>query len=261
MVSTTAVDDGSDGGDGGGEGEGGGGEGDGGGGEGDGGGGEGDSGSSMAIPGGNKGGGGEGSVGGIVGGGGDGGGEETTHEPSSSVPRLSKLLASDALVVGGYIGVYREVLGRKIGASLYACDATDTHGRSRVEVERIGIKAAVHMVHAAGVVGIGVSDVARRDAVGAARFSGNATLEHGGGRVEVDRSSDGTPVDGEDAAAVIGVRNRQIVGRPGVGAARNGIDTLRAARGAGPVVDRSRVPAVVRAAELPAAAGSARAAA
>ena len=97
MVSTTAVDDGSDGGGGGGEGDGGGGEGDGGGGEGDGGGGEGDSGSSMAIPGGSKGGGGGGGGGGIAGGGGDGGGEETTHEPSSFVPRLSKLLASGAM--------------------------------------------------------------------------------------------------------------------------------------------------------------------
>ena len=68
---------------GGGLGDGGGGLGDGGGGEGDGGGGEGD------------GGGGEG--GGIVGGGGKGGGEETTHEPSFAVARLSKLLASGAM--------------------------------------------------------------------------------------------------------------------------------------------------------------------
>eukprot|EP00964_Phaeocystis_antarctica_P112047 scaffold76265_cov60-Phaeocystis_antarctica.AAC.2 len=116
------------------------------------------------------------------------------------------------------------------------------------------------MVHAAGVVGIGVWDVARRDAVGAARKNGNTTLEYGGGRVEVGRRGIGAPVDGEGALTVILIRNRQIVGRTGVGAARHVVHTLRAARGIDPVVERSRVPAVVRAAaELPAAASSARA--
>ena len=116
------------------------------------------------------------------------------------------------------------------------------------------------MEHAAGVVGVGVSDVARRDAVGAARKSGNATLEYGGGRVEVGRRGVGAPVDGESAPTVIQICNRQIVGRTGVGAAQRVVHTLRAARGIDPVVERSRVPAVVRAAaELPAAACSARA--
>ena len=46
--------------------------------------------------GGGEGGGGEGG-GGVVGGGGEGGGEEMTHEPSFSVARLSKLLASGAM--------------------------------------------------------------------------------------------------------------------------------------------------------------------
>ena len=45
---------------------------------------------------GGEGGGGEGG-GGNVGGGGEGGGDETTHEPSFSVARLSKLSASGAL--------------------------------------------------------------------------------------------------------------------------------------------------------------------
>eukprot|EP00964_Phaeocystis_antarctica_P121059 scaffold84763_cov85-Phaeocystis_antarctica.AAC.2 len=78
----------------------------------------------------------------------------------------------------------------------------------------------------------------------AARKGGNATLEYGGGRVEVGRRGVGAPVDGEGAPTVILIRNRQIVGRTGVGAARR---------------VRSRVPAVVcAAAELPAAASSAR---
>eukprot|EP00964_Phaeocystis_antarctica_P119256 scaffold83008_cov52-Phaeocystis_antarctica.AAC.1 len=116
------------------------------------------------------------------------------------------------------------------------------------------------MVHAAGVVGIGVWDVARRDAVGAARKSGNATLEYGGGRVEVGRRGVGAPVDGEGTPTVILIRNCQVVGRTGVGAARCVVHTLRAARGIEPVVERSRVPAVVRAgAELPAVTASATA--
>eukprot|EP00964_Phaeocystis_antarctica_P084102 scaffold52955_cov45-Phaeocystis_antarctica.AAC.3 len=67
----------------------------------------------------------------------------------------------DALFVGRHIGVCREVLGRRKGAPLYACDAPETHGRNRVEVERVGFTAAVDVVHAAVVVDIGVLDVAR----------------------------------------------------------------------------------------------------
>eukprot|EP00964_Phaeocystis_antarctica_P019213 scaffold10610_cov57-Phaeocystis_antarctica.AAC.1 len=91
--------------------------------------------------------------------------------------------------------------------------------------------AAIDWVLAAVVVGIGVSDIAWRDAVGAAQFSGNATriTQHVGDRVEVHRRRVGAPVDGVSAVAVICVRIHQIVGRPGVGAARNGIDTLRIA--------------------------------
>eukprot|EP00964_Phaeocystis_antarctica_P060233 scaffold35908_cov54-Phaeocystis_antarctica.AAC.1 len=124
--------------------------------------------------------------------------------------------------------------------------ATLTSAANRVEVERVGFTAAVDIVHAAGVVDIGVLDVARREAVGAAWFSGNATLEHGGGRVEVDRSSDGAPVDGEGAAAVIRVCSRQKVGCTGV--------VVRT----GPVVGRLRVPAegATDVVQLPAAEGN-----
>ena len=84
------------GGEGGVEGGGGGGGGDGGGGDGggDGGGGEGDGGGGDG--GGGDGGGGLGE-GGDVGGGGEGGGDSTTHEPSSELARLSKLLAPGAM--------------------------------------------------------------------------------------------------------------------------------------------------------------------
>ena len=115
------------------------------------------------------------------------------------------------------------------GAPLYTCDAPDTYARDRVEVERVGIAAAIDGVLAAAIVGIGIWDVARRDAVGASQIRVTATLENSGGRVEVDRRSVGAPVDGESAAAVIRVRSRPIVGCLGVGAPRNGIDTLRKA--------------------------------
>jgi hypothetical protein len=89
----------------------------------------------------------------------------------------------DALVVGGHIGVRREVLGRRQGAPFYTLDAPNTRGRSGVEIERVGIAAALDIVHAAGVVGIGVWVVARRGAVDAAQRSVDATLELRGSRV------------------------------------------------------------------------------
>ena len=83
--------------------------------------------------------------------------------------------------------------------------------------------------------------------------------EYSGGRVEVGRRCVGAPVDGEGAPTVILICNRQIIGRTGVGASRNVVHTLRATRGIHPVVERSRVPAVVcAAAELPAVIRSAR---
>ena len=170
------------------------------------------------------------------------------------VTRLGRHAADyhvDASVVGGHVGVRREVLGRGNSAPLYACDAPDTHGRNRVVVERVGIAAAVVLVRAAAVVGVGIWDVVSRGAVRAARKGGNATLEHSCGRVEVGRRSVGAPVDGEGAARVILIRNRQIVGRPGVGATKDGVDALISGPEAvvfpriSPVVGRSRVPAPV----------------
>ena len=160
----------------------------------------------------------------------------------------------DALVVGGNGGVCREVLGRRNGAPLYTRDAPDAHRRGRVEVERVGIAAAVDVVHAAVVVGIGIWDVVFRVAVGAARRKVDAILEHRGGRVEVDRPKVGAPVDREGAPIVL-IRIRHIVGRTGVGATRRDIFTLRECKpGVAeyvssvihrviPVVDRYRVPA------------------
>mmetsp|Transcript_15571 Transcript_15571/g.38621 ORF Transcript_15571/g.38621 Transcript_15571/m.38621 type:complete len:225 (+) Transcript_15571:273-947(+) len=135
----------------------------------------------------------------------------------------------DALIVGGHVCVCRKVLGGRNGASLYACDAPDTDGRSGVKIERVGIAAAIGAVRAAAVVGIGVSYVVRRDAVGAARENVDATLEFGGGRVEVGRRIVGAPVDGGDASTVIRARICPVVRRGGVGAARNGKDALQKA--------------------------------
>ena len=154
----------------------------------------------------------------------------------------------DALVVGGHIGVRREVFGKRNGAPLHACDAIKAYGGNRVEVERVDIGAAV--VRAIPVVGIGFWDVIRRDAVSTARYSEDATFLHCGGRVEVGRRRVGAPEDGESAATVIRVRSRQIVGRPGVGAAKNGVDALISGPWVvyiriSPVVGRFRVPAPV----------------
>ena len=102
------------------------------------------------------------------------------------------------------------------------------------------------------------------EAVGAARKRKDATanLHRFGGRVEVSRIRMCAPVDGIDAAAIICVRRRAVVGRRGVGASEEGEDALRKCNGqavsrcARPVVHRSGNRAEVAAgdvAELPAA--------
>eukprot|EP00964_Phaeocystis_antarctica_P090740 scaffold58106_cov55-Phaeocystis_antarctica.AAC.2 len=213
------------------------------GGEGEGGGGEGSGGEGLSGEGGGgrRGGGGEGcggeGGGGSMGGGGEGGGGSAGGGAGYHV---------DALVIGRHVGVCSEVPGRRNSAPLYAVDAPEIHGRDRVEVERVRIGAAIDGILAAVIVGTGTWDVIRREAVSTARESVDATLEHGGGRVEVSRHSVDAPVDvdGESAAVVIRVRNRQIIGRPGV------------VRRFGPVIHRPWVPAEGTAtgvAELPAA--------
>ena len=67
-----------------------------------------------------------------------------------------------------------------------ACDAADTDGRQRVEVERDGVSASIDVVHAAAILRVGGGHVPGRDAVCAALVDEHATLEHGGCRVEVD---------------------------------------------------------------------------
>ena len=61
----------------------------------------------------------------------------------------------DALVVGGHVGVCGEVLCFRHHATLHARDATDTHGRDRVKVERAVGGAAIDIVHAAAIVCVG----------------------------------------------------------------------------------------------------------
>eukprot|EP00964_Phaeocystis_antarctica_P131792 scaffold95774_cov63-Phaeocystis_antarctica.AAC.1 len=209
------------------DGDGGGGDG---GGEGDGGGGDG---------GGGDGGGGHGD-GGDVGGGGEGGGELTTHEPSSELARLSKLLAPGAM----------QPLVTYMQSLLAATLASDAKFLAPATMQ-----PSTRVTHPM----LKVATESKLSASALVQPYTDAALKHSGSRVEVDRGCVSAPIDGEGAAVVVYVRNRQIVGRPGISATRRVVDTLRAARGAGPVVVRRRVPAVVRAAELPAAVGSARA--
>ena len=123
--------------------------------------------------------------------------------------------------------------------------ASARRGSRRIEVVRLCKHAPICQILAAIIVDICGGNEVARAAVGAAPAHTDATRKHGGHRIEVEHFiGNRAAIDRENAAAVILVCHRQVVGRSTVRATGLEVDAVSIATGARLIVARGWIPAV-----------------